>query len=52
MEKDYNKTLNLPKTDYPMRGNLPAAEPVAQKKWEEAEIYKKLIDTRRGICNL
>ena len=23
MEKDYNKTLNLPKTEFPMRGNLP-----------------------------
>ncbi len=26
-KKDYSKTLNLPKTDFPMRGNLPENEP-------------------------
>ena len=34
MAQDYNKTLNLPETDFPMRGNLPKREPEALKKWE------------------
>ena len=29
-KKDYNSTLNLPKTDFPMRGNLPENEPKIQ----------------------
>ena len=32
---DYNDTLNLPKTDFPMRGSLPAREPQKFKEWEE-----------------
>ena len=35
-KKDYGKTLNLPKTDSPMRGNLPEREPEFQK-----EIFKE-----------
>jgi len=33
---DYKNTLNLPKTDFPMKGNLPSKEPLIQKKWEDA----------------
>ncbi|MHB1419646.1 MAG: isoleucine--tRNA ligase [Bacillota bacterium] len=36
---DYGKTLNLPKTDYPMRANLPQREPEMLKFWEEQDIY-------------
>ena len=36
---DYNKTLNLPKTDFPMRGNLPKREPETLKKWEDDRLY-------------
>ena len=32
MSQDYNATLNLPKTDFPMRGNLPEREPDIQKE--------------------
>ena len=32
-KKDYGKTLNLPKTDFPMRANLPEREPEIQKKY-------------------
>lgn len=39
---DYSKTLNLPQTGFPMRGNLPQAEPKVQAKWEEADIYAKV----------
>ncbi|MER0122589.1 isoleucine--tRNA ligase [Streptococcus sp. ZJ93] len=34
-------TLNLGKTAFPMRAGLPTKEPVWQKEWEEAELYKK-----------
>ncbi|MDP5273172.1 isoleucine--tRNA ligase [Chengkuizengella axinellae] len=45
---DYGKTLNLPQTDFPMRGNLPKAEPNLQKWWEEIDIYKKLQEKQEG----
>ena len=32
---DYGKTLNLPQTEFPMRGNLPKKEPDIIKKWEK-----------------
>lgn len=36
---DYGKTLNLPSTDFPMRGNLAEREPETLKMWEEMDIY-------------
>ncbi|MCL5056793.1 MAG: isoleucine--tRNA ligase [Actinobacteria bacterium] len=39
---DYGKTLNLPKTDFPMRANLPEREPKILKFWEEINIYKEV----------
>ena len=45
---DYNKTLNLPKTDFPMRGNLPKREPKKQKKWEDDRLYYKMIENNKG----
>ncbi len=38
----YKDTLNMPKTDFPMRGNLPEREPIFQRFWEEKEVFKKL----------
>jgi len=38
----YKDTLNMPKTDFPMRGNLPEREPIFQRFWEERGIFKKL----------
>ena len=40
-EKDYGKTLNLPKTDFQMRANLPTKEPIILKRWEDNKIYEK-----------
>lgn len=45
---DYNKTLNLPETDYPMRGNLPTKEPVMLEKWDNDELYKKILEKNSG----
>lgn len=39
---DYKDTLNLPKTDFPMRANLANREPELLKRWQDAEIYQKL----------
>ncbi|OQW95340.1 MAG: isoleucine--tRNA ligase, partial [Beggiatoa sp. IS2] len=43
---DYKETLNLPKTDFPMRGNLPKREPEMLKYWEDIGLYQLL--RRRG----
>lgn len=48
MSKDYNSTLNLPKTDFPMRGNLPAREPDTLKSWEESKLYYNIIKKNDG----
>ncbi|MTD30316.1 isoleucine--tRNA ligase [Planomicrobium sp. YIM 101495] len=45
---DYKDTLLMPKTDFPMRGNLPNREPEMQKKWEEMDIYKKVNERTKG----
>ncbi|PKM81664.1 MAG: isoleucine--tRNA ligase [Firmicutes bacterium HGW-Firmicutes-14] len=45
---DYSKTLNLPQTDFPMRGNLPEREPEILKFWEEVNIYKKVQEKNHG----
>ena len=48
MAQDYNKTLNLPNTEFPMRAGLPQSEPVTLKKWEENDIYGKLMEKNAG----
>ncbi len=45
---DYRRTLNLPDTPFPMRGDLPKREPGWVKEWDEKGIYKKLRDARHG----
>ena len=40
-EKDYGATLNLPKTSFQMKANLPNKEPKFIKMWQEQEIYSK-----------
>ncbi|MGI6030696.1 MAG: isoleucine--tRNA ligase [Eubacteriales bacterium] len=44
MSQDYNKTVNLPQTEFPMRGNLPQREPEFLKKWYEMDLYKALME--------
>ena len=39
---DYKESLLLPKTDFPMRGNLPNNEPVKYKQWDEQKVYDKM----------
>lgn len=45
---DYKETLNLPKTDFPMRGNLPQNEPKQIARWDREQTYFKLLEANRG----
>ena len=49
--KDYKDTLNLPATEFPMRGNLPAREPEIKAKWDEIDLYRKMLETNEGHPN-
>ena len=39
---DYKQTLNLPKTSFPMKGNLAQREPAMVKRWQEMDLYKMI----------
>ena len=48
MPQDFNATLNLPKTDFPMRAGLPKREPEMLKHWEELDIYNEMLKKNEG----
>jgi len=48
MTMDYKKTLNLPNTAFPMKGNLAQREPERLKKWNETGLYQKIRQTCTG----
>ena len=48
MPVDYNKTLNLPQTDFPMRAALPKREPDMLKEWDDIDIYHKMVERNAG----
>ena len=39
---DYKATLNLPKTDFPMKANLPQREPELLASWEKVRLYEQI----------
>jgi len=45
---DYKDTLNLPHTDFPMRGNLAQREPEMLQRWEQLNLYKKMREQGQG----
>ena len=45
---DYRKTLNLPETVFPMRGDLPKREPQWAKDWDDKGVYRTLRRARAG----
>jgi isoleucyl-tRNA synthetase len=45
---DYKDTLNLPKTAFPMKANLPKKEPDMLNHWQSEEIYHKILEASRG----
>ena len=46
--RDYKDTLNLPKSDFPMKGNLAQLEPRMLQWWEQRGIYQKMLEKNRG----
>lgn len=45
---EFKDTLLMPKTEFPMRGNLPNREPEIQAKWAEMNIYEKVQERTKG----
>ena len=45
---DYKSTLNLPKTDFPMKANLPQREPDLLAWWDELDLYARIQETGKG----
>ena len=45
---DYKETLNLPLTEFPMRGNLANREPAMLKRWQDEGIYQQIRDHQQG----
>ncbi|PLX66354.1 MAG: isoleucine--tRNA ligase [Denitrovibrio sp.] len=43
---DYKDTLNLPQTAFPMKASLSTKEPERIKKWDEMNVYQKMLDAR------
>lgn len=44
---DYKDTLHMPKTEFPMRGNLPESEVVQREKWEKMDLYNMLKEKNK-----
>src|SRR5262245_26616098 len=45
---DFKDTLNLPRTDFPMRANLPQREPAIVRHWQEKRVYERLLQVNAG----
>ena len=48
MPLDLKSTLNLPKTDFPMKANLPQNEPRMLARWEKKRIYDRIREAHKG----
>src|SRR6267143_1824233 len=46
-EKNYKDTLNLPRTDFPMKANLVTREPELLKMWDETGLYQRIQQSRK-----
>ncbi|MBM3861040.1 MAG: isoleucine--tRNA ligase [Verrucomicrobia bacterium] len=46
-QPNYKDTLNLPKTDFPMKANLPQREPQVLARWEQDKIYERILAARQ-----
>jgi len=45
---ELKKTLNLPKTDFPMKAGLPLQEPKQLAAWQESRLYERILEARQG----
>src|SRR5438552_5581315 len=48
MAQNYKETLNLPRTDFPMKANLASREPDLLRMWEETRLYEQIQKAREG----
>jgi len=48
MSQNYKDTLNLPRTDFPMKANLATREPEILKAWQETHLYRQIQEARSG----
>jgi isoleucyl-tRNA synthetase len=46
--RDWKDTLNLPRTEFPMKANLPATEPVTIARWDSLGLHARMREARRG----
>ena len=46
---DLKKTVNLPRTAFPMKANLPGREPEMLARWEQMKLYERIREVRRGM---
>src|SRR5205085_7453067 len=44
----YKDTVNLPDTEFPMRGDLAKREPEILKQWEDGKLYERILEARRA----
>ena len=49
MPLELKSTINLPKTDFPMKANLPQNEPKMVAQWDEMRIYERIREARKGL---
>ena len=49
MSQNYKDTLNLPKTDFPMKANLATREPEMLKQWNDAGLYAQIQAARATV---
>ena len=47
MSQNYKDTLNLPRTDFPMKANLASREPELLKMWDETRLYRQIQRSRK-----
>ncbi len=45
---DYNETLNLPQTEFPMRAGLPKREPGMLENWDKMDLYNEMLKKNEG----
>ena len=45
---DLKSTLNLPRTTFPMKADLPQSEPRLLAEWEEKRLYQRILESRAG----
>src|SRR5207237_2510260 len=48
MTTDYRRTVFLPQTEFPMRGDLPNREPALLQRWQETALWRRIREASRG----